>query len=397
MNYKNKTCLISLCMASLVISGCTSVPKRTRVAVPEQFIHTASIPGIPRARRMGDEPPKYLNEIINMTPEEAQKAYPGIIGKKHAYLALSGGGSNGAFGAGLLNGWTATGTRPEFTMVTGISAGAILAPWAFLGPDYDYVARELFTKYDTEATLVIRNVITGLRRDAFADTAPLRAIIHGYLGDAEVEKIALEHKKGRRLLIGTVNVDMMRPITWNLGEIACSDYPDKRDLMVDIILASASIPVGLPPIFIDVEADGKTYQEMHVDGGLGRQVFFYPQGVHWDDIEKIVQPDGTPEVYLIRNARLAPRWKEVKPTIIDLGARSLSSLLRTQGIGDILKIYLSAGRDGVDFHLAHIPKDFNKPSEEPFDLEYMHDLYNLAYESITQGDPWIKNLDYFTY
>lgn len=384
---------VVLCMAALAISGCTSVPKRTRVAVPEPLIHTASIPGIPRARRMGDEAPKYLDEIVNMTPEEAKKVYPGIYGKKHAYLALSGGGSNGAFGAGLLNGWTATGNRPEFTMVTGISAGAILAPWAFLGSDYDYVARELFTKYDTKATLIERNVITGLRRDAFADTAPLRAIIHGYLGDEEVEKIALEHKKGRRLLIGTVNVDMMRPVTWNLGEIAGSDLPNKRDLMVDIILASASIPVGLPPVFIDVEAAGQIYQEMHVDGGLGRQIFFYPKGVRWDDIMKVVQPVGRPQLYLIRNAKLSPRWKVVKPTVIDLGARSLSSLIRTQGIGDIMKIYLSAQRDGVDFHMVNIPKGFNQQSDEPFDLEYMHTLYNLAYESITQGDPWIRKLD----
>jgi hypothetical protein len=132
---------------------------------------------------------------------------------------------------------------------------------------------------------------------------------------------------------------------------------------------------------------------MHVDGGLGRQVFFYPAGVKWADILKIVKQAGTPDLYLIRNAKLAPKWKEVKPTIVDLGGRSLSSLIRTQGIGDIMKIYLAAKRDGVDFNLTYIPKDFNVESKEAFDREYMQKLYNLAYESITQGDPWIRKLD----
>lgn len=382
--------LVAISLSTLLLAGCTTTPKRT--AVPEQLIHSAAIKGLPDVRQLGDVPSSVMTDFLEMSPEEIQKHFSGLLGRKHAYLVLSGGGSNGAFGAGLLNGWTAKGTRPEFTVVTGISAGAILAPWAFLGSDYDHVARELFTKYDTKATIKT-HLVTGLWREAFTESTPLRNLIYGYLGPVEIEKIAAEHRKGRRLIIGTTNMDMLRPISWNMGAIANSDYPEKRDLMVNVILASASIPVAFPPVLIDVEADGKTYQEMHVDGGLGRQLFFYPQQVHWDQVEEKLQVKGTPELYIIRNAKLYPSWRIIKPTIVDLGSRSLSSLIRTQGIGDILKIYLKAKRDGIDFHLAYIPKEFSNQSKEAFDLEYMNALYNLAYESITEKDPWTRELN----
>lgn len=384
----------SICISALILSGCASTPKRT--AVPQQSVQMASIPGVPDARRMGDEPSDVVGYILSLTPEEAQQKYPNIVGKKHTFLVLSGGGSNGAFGAGLLNGWTANGNRPEFNIVTGISTGSILAPWAFLGSDYDYVAKELFSKYDTKQVVKERGLFSGfygLFGDALTDSTPLRSIIYGYLGPDEIEKIAAAHRKGRRLFIGTTNLDMLRPITWDLGAIACSDHPDKRDLMVDVILASASIPIAFPPVFMDVEANGNTYQELHVDGGLARQLFFYPEEIHWDQIEKILKSTGTSELYVIRNAKVDPQWKEVEANLVDMGGRSLSSLIRTQGIGDISRIYLAAKRDGLDFHLSYIPETFNHASEEAFDREHMQALYQFAYDSITKGDPWIKQLD----
>ena len=383
-----------ICLSVLILSGCATAPKRT--AVPKQSIQTASIPGIPNARKLGDEPSDLAEHVLSLTPEEAQQMYPSVVGKKHAFLVLSGGGSNGAFGAGLLNGWTANGNRPEFNIVTGISAGSILAPWAFLGSDYDYVAKELFSKYDTKQVvkkLGFFSGLYGLFGDALTDSTPLRSVIYGYLGPDEIEKIAAEHRKGRRLFIGTTNLDTLRPITWNMGAIACSDHPKKRDLMVDIILASASIPIAFPPMFIDVDADGKTYQEMHVDGGLARQLFFYPEEIHWDEVEKILQTVGTSELYVIRNAKVDPQWRVVKASLVDMGGRSLSSLIRTQGIGDISRIYLAAKRDHLDFHLSYIPETFTHESNEAFDKEQMQALYQFAYDSITKGDPWIKNLD----
>jgi hypothetical protein len=381
--------MLTACAGSLLLSGCSTMKTRGRVAVPQDLVDQAVISGIPDARRPGDRIPENIDNILMMSKTDIRKNYGGILGKKHAYLALSGGGADGAFGAGLLNGWTATGERPEFIMVTGISAGAILSPWAFLGPDYDHVARELFTQYETKQVLKV----TMLRRDSATDSTRLRNVIFEYLDDSVIARIAEEHRKGRRLLVGTVNIDTLRPVTWDMGVIACSDHPDKRGLMADIILASASIPVAFPPVFIEVEVDGKVYQEIHVDGGLGRQVFFYPERMHWDEILNVIKSDGKPELYVIRNAKLDPEWKEVKATALELGGRSVASLIRTQGIGDISKMYLAALRDGLSFNLAHIPADFDAESEEAFDTEYMQALYELAYKSITEGDPWLRKLD----
>lgn len=379
----------AFCAVSFILSGCSTMKARDRVAVPQDLVDQAVISGIPDARRPGDRVPENIDNILMLSKADIRKNYGGILGKKHAYLALSGGGADGAFGAGLLNGWTATGERPEFVMVTGISAGAILSPWAFLGPDYDHVARELFTQYETKQVLKV----TMLRRDSVTDSTRLRNVIFEYLDDAVIARIAEEHRKGRRLLVGTVNIDTLRPMTWDMGVIACSDHPDKRGLMADVILASASIPVAFPPVFIDVEVDGQVYQEIHVDGGLGRQVFFYHERMHWDEILNVIESDGKPELYVIRNAKLAPEWKEVKATAAELGGRSVASLIRTQGIGDISKMYLAAMRDGLSFNLAYIPDDFDVDSEEAFDREYMQSLYEFGYKSITEGDPWLRKLD----
>jgi predicted patatin/cPLA2 family phospholipase len=381
--------MLTACAGSLLLSGCSTMKTRGRVAVPQDLVDQAVISGIPDARRLGDRMPDNIDNILMMSEADVRKNYGGILGKKHAYLALSGGGADGAFGAGLLNGWTASGKRPEFVMVTGISAGAILSPWAFLGSEYDHVARELFTQYETKQVLDV----TMLRRDAITDSSQLRQLIYDYLDPTVIERIAAEHRKGRRLLVGTVNIDTLRPITWDMGVIACSDHPDKRGLIADVILASASIPVAFPPVFIDVEVDGTMYQEIHVDGGLGRQVFFYPEAMHWDDILNVIKSDGKPELYVIRNAKLDPEWKEVKATALDLGGRSVSSLIRTQGIGDISKIYLAAERDGLGLNLAYIPEAFDVESDEAFDRDYMQALYDLAYKRITEGDPWLRKLD----
>lgn len=384
---------ILLCLVAVVVSGCSSIPKRTRTAVPEERVYDAEIPGITRARAWAYQPPSHIYHVLHAPQAEIERKFGGIMGKKHTYLALSGGGSNGAFGAGLLNGWTAKGTRPEFTMVSGISAGAILSPFAFLGSEYDHVIKDLFTKYDTEATLKKRNLLKAITRDAFSDSSPLRNVLSGFLGPEEVAKIAAEHRAGRRLMIVTTNIDLNAPVIWDLGRIANSGQPGARNLIIDLIMASAAIPVGLPPVFVDVEVDGEIYQEMHVDGGLCSQIFFYPPGVHWKEIEERLQPVGTTELYLVRNGFLYGRWREVQPTVKDLGSRAVSSLIRTQGRGDLQQMYFAAERDGLDFNLAYIPRSFKVESTEPFDLNYMNALYDLAYKSITEGDPWVKELD----
>ena len=267
----------------VTIAGCASVPERH--PVPSNLTTKVSIPGISKARFWGDEWPKYSKEKLEtFTDADYRQDYSGIYNKPHNYLAISGGGANGAFGAGLLLGWTKTGTRPEFTMVTGVSTGALTAPFAFLGPDYDDELKTVYTTTSTKDIVEKRNMISALLSDSMADTKPLQALIAKYINSKMIDAIAREHKRGRRLWVGTVNLDAGRSVIWNIGAIAASEHPHKMELIHDILRASASIPVAFPPVVITVEIDGKRFDEMHVDGGTGSQVFVYPAAVDFRQI-----------------------------------------------------------------------------------------------------------------
>ena len=193
------------------------------------------------------------------------------------FLAISGGGDDGAFGAGLLCGWTDRGDRPVFKLVTGISTGALSAPFAFLGSEYDRYLKQVYTQ--TEAADVFKTrgaLIAAVAADALSDTTPLRQMVSKFLTPELIDRIADEYRKGRILLIMTTNLDQGRPVIWNIGAIAESRHPKSRELIIDILMASAAIPAVFPPVMLNVSYGGVDYQEMHVDGGAIAQVFLYP-------------------------------------------------------------------------------------------------------------------------
>ena len=319
---------------------------------------------------------------------ELARSFEGIYGKPHTYLAISGGGANGAYGAGLLAGWTAAGTRPEFSMVTGISTGALTAPFAFLGSDYDDELKTLYTMMSTKDIAEKKGFIAGIFSDAMADTKPLRALIERYISTEVIAAIAAEHRRGRRLWIGTTNLDVGRPTIWNLGAIAASDYAEKARLIHDVLQASAAIPVAFPPVLISVEAEGRVYDEMHVDGGTSQQVFVYPAEMDWPGILSRLKAVGRPSVYVIRNAFLDADFNGVQRKVMPIASRSISSLIRTQGMGDLYLIYALCVRDGNDFKLAYIPATFDEQAAEDFDPVYMGKLYELGYEAAKNGYDW---------
>ena len=371
-----------------IVTGCASV--RVRNPVPENLSETVHISGIPRARAWGDEQPQYANEWFDLSKFEIEKQYPALFRSSHNYLAISGGGPRGAFGAGLLAGWTAAGDRPEFSIVTGISTGALTAPFAFLGSAYDVQLKEVYTAYSTKDIAKKRQVFQILFGDSAFSSKPLKKLIEKYINADMLEAIAAEHRKGRQLLIGTVNIDAERPVIWNIGRIAASGNPKALDLVHKILQASASIPGAFPPVLIEVESEGQRFDEMHVDGGTASQVFLYPTGLDWLKVTEKLEVKGKPQAYIIRNALLDSRWKTVEPKIIPIAGRSIQSLLRTQGFGDLYRLYLFALRDGIDYNLAYIPDHFTQKPKEMFDPEYMGKLYDLGYWSAKSGYPWRK-------
>jgi predicted acylesterase/phospholipase RssA len=373
----------------LVLTGCAGAPERQ--PLPPEYTLKAGIPGIPEARFWGDEWPTFAVERFEeFTVADFQREYDGIYGKPHNYIAISGGGANGAFGAGLLVGWTESGERPEFTMVTGVSTGALIAPFAFLGPDYDGEMKTMYTTISTKDIARKRKLLAVLSSDSMADTAPLKALIAKVIDAEMIDAIAREHKKGRRLFIGTVNLDAGRSVIWNIGAIAVSDYPHKITLIQDLLRASAAIPVAFPPVFVTVEAEGKQYDEMHVDGGTGSQVFVYPAAVDWRAIARKLKVKGKPQVYVIRNSFLDADYNGVKRSVFPIASRTIDSLIRTQGVGDLYQIYTLCQRDGNDFNLAYIPSDFTDEPTEGFDPVYMKKLFDRGYQMSLEGYPWEK-------
>jgi len=369
--------------------GCVSVPKHN--PVPNHQAEDAVIPGIERARNWGDIRPLHADAWLAMTKEELQAEYPAVFGKEHNYLAISGGGANGAFGAGLLKGWTETGARPEFDMVTGISTGALTAPFAFLGSEYDHVLEQIYTNYSTKDLVKKRNPINALRSDALGDTRKLAALIAKFMDDDLMRALADEHRKGRTLVIGTTNLDVERPVTWNVARIAASGQPFAYDLVRRIILASASIPAAFPPVAIDVDVDGRKYDELHVDGGTAAQVFLYPTGIPWDEVLEKLEVPGRPNAFVIRNSRVDPNASAVNRKLFPITNKAIASLIRSQGIGDLYRIYALTYRDGLQFHLAYIPETFDEIPNEVFDRVYMRKLFDLGYEMAKSGYDWHRS------
>lgn len=388
MKTKQLAILFIFILIACFLSSCALIPIRN--PLPEKFGETAQIPNIPRAKFWGDEAPSFAGAVYGQSREKLMHDFPGIFGREHNYLALSGGGAKGAFGAGLMVGWSAAGTRPEFTMVTGISTGALMAPFVFLGTPYDAQLREIFTTYSTKDLVIERNILSTLIGSSAADTTPLRNMLAKYVNQQVMKAIAAEHKKGRRLWIGTTNLDAQRPVIWNIGLIASSGQHSALELIRKIILASASIPAIFPPVLFEVEANGNRYDEIHVDGGTASQVFLYPVDFDWKLILRHFEVKGTPKVYVIRNSFLKPDWETVHLKILPIAGVSINSLIRTQGIGDMYRIYLDCQRDGLDYNLAYIPEDFDLKPNEDFDPVYMGKLFDLGYQLARNGYPWDK-------
>ena len=382
--------IFALAIGLAAIAAC-SHPTRGP-AVPRADTARAMPLGIPNARF-------YADGDTNLMIQEGMRALQREMATLRAegknptrtrlppvyYLAVSGGGDNGAFGAGLLNGWSETGTRPEFKMVTGVSTGALIAPFAFLGPSYDAALREVYTSMTPESIFRARGISAALFDDAMADTSPLAAIIAKYADEKMFAAIAREYQEGRLLLVGTTDLDSQRPVIWNIGALAVSGKPEALQLFHRILRASAAIPGLFQPVMVDVELDGRKYQEMHVDGGAIAQLFLYPPSLEAGRLMKRER-----HAYIIRNARLDPDYAMAERRTIDIAGRAINTMLAASGHNDVLRTYFVSQRDGVDYNLAYIGSDFTAEKTGEFNQAYMRALYEYGYQQAKTGREWHK-------
>ncbi|WP_246756008.1 patatin-like phospholipase family protein [Bradyrhizobium neotropicale] len=364
-----------------------------RDVVPERLADEAELAGMPNVRIWGDATAESLAALA--TAEKPKLAALAEARRRSRQqwpeiniLAISGGGDNGAFGAGLLVGWSDAGTRPDFDLVTGVSAGALTAPFVYLGRSRDAELREVFTKY-TRSDIYDPGITTPLLGSGLVDSSPLENLIAKYVDDRFLRDVASERRKGRVLLIGTTNLDAQRPVLWDMGRVAMSGQPQALGLFRKILLASASVPGAFPPVRIKVRVDGRSYEELHVDGGVTQQVFAAPPSLAVRDRDASMRRMAT-RLFIIRNGKISPEWEAVEAGIFSISRRSISTLIKNQSIGDLYRIYARAQIDGTDFNLAAIPSKFSVTREESFEQTYMQTLYDEGYRSGFQGYRWMK-------
>ena len=368
-------------LALTLVSACMGTPLPRQNAVPAADVDRVSVSGIPNARFLPTDIASI--ELLRNRLNQREQAYYASLGRPlppEYLLAISGGGDDGAFAAGLLVGWAERGTRPPFKIVSGISAGALIAPFVFL--DDDQKLTQITATISQGNVYTKRPLLQGFGSDALSDNTPLKDLIATYLDEGVVQRIAEQSRHGRVLIVVTTDLDAGVPVIWDIGAIAESGNPESVALIRQILLASASVPAELPPVMFDVMVDGKHYQEMDVDGGASMQTFLTPIGLH------LLTKSRPVIAYVIRNARLYPDWKQVDRSTLQVAVRAVSTLISNSGMGDIYRTYLEARRDGVQFNLAYIGNDFQVPHPAEFDHTYIVKLFDYARAKGRAGYAW---------
>jgi predicted acylesterase/phospholipase RssA len=305
-------------------------------------------------------------------------------------LVLSGGGAYGAFSAGVLAGWTESGTRPSFDVVTGVSTGALVATLAFLGPEYDPFLKRFYTTVTDKDVYARKSDIAALFSDSFRESKPLAKLIDAVVDSKLLKAIAAEHAKGRRLYVGTTHLDARRLVVWDMGEIAARGTPLNLGLFRQVLLASASIPGFFPPVPIHVEVDGKPSEELHVDGGVTASVFFRPPHVPRERFRQLGdRPLEGSNVYIVVAGKLYADPGCVERRLLPIAADSISALLYSKTRGDLFQLYALALATGMNYRMTAIPPDLDVPRDATsFDPAVMTWLYEVGRQQAKAGNEW---------
>lgn len=383
-----------IALAGLLAAGCSSrppgPPEGVRVSPPWGAIDVDEYHVDPRS------------ELEISLAESMQRELPGLFDpdgdgqREYSILVLSGGGSKGAFGAGFLAGWTAAGTRPDFKVVTGVSTGALISTFAFLGPEYDDELRELFTTISSEDIYEPRGFFGALFGESAFDTEPLAERIEAVVDEPLLAAVAARHAAGYRLYVGSVSMDTGEFVIWDMGAIASSDREDRLERYRKVLLASASVPIVFPPVYFEVEGeDGETYHEMHVDGGAHAQVCF--RSFMLEFVGAVVEAgmslaDIRVDVHIVQNGNEGTGWerREVPGSTLGVAAATMTKLFRISSSESLYRTYVLCRRYGLGFALVQIPLDF-QPDLDPldFDREVMGRLFETGYRLAQEESPWL--------
>jgi predicted acylesterase/phospholipase RssA len=358
---------------SLWLGACALTPREPFTAADQA---AATVPGFGAVRAWGDAPGRDLaRAVLGVLPAHDVNV-----------LALSGGGAGGAFAAGLLDGWTHRGTRPAFDIVTGVSTGALIAPFAFLGPAYDATLAKLYTGDGAGGVAEPANLIAIATGDGLLDPGPLRRMVESYVTPEFLAQVAAEHRRGRRLLVVSTNLDAQRPVVWDMGAIAASPNPEAAALFRDVLVASASVPAVFPPVMIAAAAGDHAIREMHVDGVATAQIFIRP------DMVAAAVPHRRVHVWAVVNNTLPPEFSVTAKGTLPIAFRSLSTVFKAQTAAEVTAAAEMAHRLGQDFQLAYIDRAVPYDPTTPFGANYMDKVFAIGTREAQDGTVWHRDL-----
>ena len=366
-------------LGAFALAACGTLPRTPYTA---NDAASSEVLGISDARRYADAPAASFRAAASSTALARTTPMP------LTYLALSGGGGNGAYGAGVLNGWTATGTRPQFTFVSGVSTGALIAPFAFLGSSYDARLRDVYTSGLAESLLEHPDLLNVVFGSALFGNRRLRELIARYVDDDMLAAVAAAHANGRRLFIVTTNLDSQRVAIWDMGQIASSGSPQALGLFRDVLAASASVPGVFPPMLIEAAANGKRFEEMHVDGSVMAPVFTLPDAFL---LGAASLPRGPRvKVYVLMNNKVDPDFQVVANRAAEIAGRAASTSVKAQTRSVLFETYAAARRNGFEFSLTFIDRDVPSPTSAGFETAYMRGLFQYGLEKARSGKLWVR-------
>jgi len=369
---------LGVILALLSICGCAALPRQTFTQSDQNRSIVAGDRGVRHWADLDDR--GMMSWIIPACTRCPQRV---------DMLAISGGGAGGAFSAGLLKGWTARGTRPKFRVVTGVSTGALIAPFAFLGSEFDAHLERVYRTRIAESLQRLRDPINLLAGNGLLDPAPMEKLIEDYATADLIARIAAEHGRGRRLFIVTTNLDAQRPVAWDIGRIASSGRPDSVRLVRRILLASASIPGVYPPVIIKSSADGVDIEEMHVDGAATMQFFMPVAALPYTGA---AQSSRGVHLWIIINNTLPPEFSVTSNGTVSVAYRSFATLMKSHAKQKARLLEEIARRAKYDFNIAFIDRPIEYDPMRPFGQEYMGRAFSTGEQQALSGTAWHKQV-----
>ena len=387
----------ALTLLAVLVSGCASTPRPTPPEAGAPLEQPwGSVPLQADAGEIDqDIADTFIRSLQAKRDEMRQSGATGEI--PYRALTLSGGGSRGAYGAGVLSGWTERGDRPQFDVVTGISTGALMATHAFLGPEFDDDLA-IYRTIGNDDVFLEHSLMKAIKGPAMLDTTPLRETLLTIITEETLDQVAEEYRKGRRLFIGTTNLDSNLFTVWDMGQIAGSARADRLKRYIDVVMASAAFPIAFPPIYLEVESESGTFTEMHADGGIRESAFFFDfdllgdvrqamesAGIHEDEFKQ--------ELYLLINAPLAGTgarsYKPIEGRMGPIAGATVDAFLTKVTQGSVYRLWVLALVHGADFHVSFVPPDFEFTSGSlSFDVAEQMALFDRGYQQAIEGVAW---------